>query len=204
MLFKAGMWRAILDGTKTQTRRLVKPREVSRDGYKTVAKSWVHVVLGITGHRAWVPYYPKWQVGRTYAIQPGRGKPAIWLGPGGTPYDTPLAEYLRKAESGTRALWGPRVKRWLHEHGYREARIRITAIRKERLQEISCGGYVYRSDIQQEGCPFVNDPNQMGLDEVEWFIELWDSINAKNGDRWADNPEVWVLDFRCVSTPKER
>jgi len=78
-------------------------------------------------------------------------------------------------------------------------RIRIMAIRRERLQEISCGGYMYRSDIQQEGCPFINDPNQMGWDELEWFIELWDSINVKNGTRWQDNPEVWVLELEDVS-----
>lgn len=159
MLFKPELCQAILDGTKTQTRRLVKPGEACRDGM-SVAKTWTHDVLGITGHRCWVPYYPKWQVGRTYAIQPGRGKKAV-------------------------------------------GRIRITKIRREELWEISCGGYLGRSDMQQEGCPFVNEPNRMGLDEVEWFGELWDSINTKKGDRWADNPEVWVLEFECVSTPKE-
>ena len=159
MLFKPELCQAILDGRKTQTRRLVKSGEACRDGI-TISRHWISrfTFMPPPGEKLlkWDYIRPKWQVGRTYAIQPGRGKKAV-------------------------------------------GRLLLTGIRKEHLQEISCGGYMYRSDIQQEGCPFVNDPGQMGLDEVEWFIELWDSINAKKGTRWDDNPEVWVLEFENIT-----
>ena len=30
------------------------------------------------------------------------------------------------------------------------------------------------------------------------FAALWDSINAKRGYSWADNPYVWVIEFKRI------
>ncbi|MFA4974630.1 MAG: ASCH domain-containing protein [bacterium] len=127
-------WQQVLDGTKTQTRRL----------------------------RAQPPY-----VGRTYAVQPGRGKPAV-------------------------------------------GRIRITAIRQQRVQDITA------EDALAEGlvCPDCNNgwitvysaTDMFGCSEVECghaglideYAQLWDTIHTKPGTRWADNPLVWVLEFERV------
>jgi len=73
MIFQ--QWSQVLDGTKTQTRRPVK------EGEKLVAQHWPHGIycqptvirtdhLGLEGR-------VKYQVGRTYAVQPGRGKKAV-------------------------------------------------------------------------------------------------------------------------------
>lgn len=38
----------------------------------------------------------------------------------------------------------------------------------------------------------------------ESFMSLWDSINGKKiGFAWKDNPEVWVYDFKVIDKPKE-
>lgn len=66
-----GTWQMVLNGPKTQTRRLVKegerfvPGGCSFDGMvvKSSKKSFAAIL--------------KWEVGRTYAIQPGRGEKAI-------------------------------------------------------------------------------------------------------------------------------
>lgn len=103
-------------------------------------------------------YRAKWQIGKTYAVQPGRGKPAI-------------------------------------------GRIQIIAIDKERLQDISA------YDAEKEGievfhyyCDHGTDDDPTPIhrcDPIGKFRELWDSINGKRqGIRWVDNPEVWVLVFR--------
>jgi len=57
-------WEAVLEGRKTQTRRVAKDGDELRywDAYTPYVYS--------RGRR-------KWQVGRTYAIQPGRGKKAL-------------------------------------------------------------------------------------------------------------------------------
>lgn len=61
-------------------------------------------------------------------------------------------------------------------------KIRLTAIRCERLH-----------DITEE------DAIEEGVASVEEYKALWESINGRTkGARWADNPEVWVLEFELV------
>jgi hypothetical protein len=212
MIFR--QWQQVLDGTKTQTRRLVKPNELASGNRP---RRWIHAVWidtkGVHDRRheqhgfIRAPlvileslYRLKWAVAKsffadkTYAIQPGRGKPAIWWRPDGTATPTPLDEYLQKS-SGIRETWGPKVKRWLQDHGYTEARIRITKIRREYLQEITVG------DIFAEGVPAV--PLTAGRDAAIMmaqyaFCNLWNSIHKKPGTRFEDNPECWVLTIERV------
>lgn len=68
-------YQQVLDLFKTQTRRLVKPGEWCKReiiNHLTLS-SWdgdIHSVLTKKGHL-------KWKVGRTYAVQPGRGKKSV-------------------------------------------------------------------------------------------------------------------------------
>lgn len=68
-------WKQVIDGTKKQTRRLVKPGE----GFNAFPSGWIkdvrvypdlplpHSMIGKI----------KWAVGRTYAVQPGRGQKSV-------------------------------------------------------------------------------------------------------------------------------
>lgn len=196
MIFR--QWQQVLDESKAETRRVVKYGDMIETGDEQLwfmMRSAPRLGSMVQGGRNQIPtvvlrykykpYRIKWQVGRTYAVQPGRGKPAIWIPSEGALIGDPLAEYVQKAES-TRATWGPKVKEWLRLKGYREARIRITEIRRERLWEISL------ADIKAEGIRSWS-PDGM-LQRLEWRA-LWDSINAKKGDRWSENPLTWVLTF---------
>ena len=62
MIFSNGLDEKVRDGTKTQTRRLVKEGDCGYGG----GKGEIHSVGAMN---RW-----KWQVGKTYAIQSGRGK----------------------------------------------------------------------------------------------------------------------------------
>lgn len=69
--------------------------------------------------------------------------------------------------------------------------LEITKIRAERLQEISemdavCEGI----DWRKEGPTYAR---VMGA-----FADLWDSINAKRGYGWNINPWLWVIEFNKV------
>lgn len=184
---------------KGQTRRPVKEGDYTWfvPGYDCIVITEVCTAT----HRV------KWAVGTTYAVQPGRSKAAVWWRPDGTATATPLYEYLQKNESSTRALWGPKVKAWLREHGYREARIEIKQIRRETLQEIS------EEDCIAEGAPpsvgyeldyipgwqslgdgrhFTDEQRLSGYKGA--FASMWDEIYPR-ADNWLENPEVWVLDF---------
>lgn len=63
--------------------------------------------------------------------------------------------------------------------------LEITNIRVERVQDISL------EDCKAEG--ISNDPTE---DWRELFMELWDSLNAKRGYSWQTNPWVWVITFK--------
>ncbi len=71
MIFQ--QWQAVLDGRKTQTRRIKKGDEWAANwrGRNVEFRGGEIAVICVGFGRA------KWQVGRTYALQPGRGQPAI-------------------------------------------------------------------------------------------------------------------------------
>jgi hypothetical protein len=152
----------IIDGTKTQTRRLVKPDEhgLKIDGVRQVWTSKGRI---------------KWQIARDYAVQSGRGKPTV--------------------------MWEP------ESQGYIPLRIRITDIRKERVQDIS------EQDAIAEGITAspmskslhktwqFNTPSHTSYGysfPADAYAALWDSINTKKGTRFSDNPSVWVLTFEVL------
>ena len=182
-------WQQVLDGTKTQTRRLVKPGEELETYWSDRQNCMITQVSTSPGR-------VKWRVGNTYTVVPKRGHPAIWIGVDGTPFDSPMAEYLQKADGvdAIRATWGKMVKAWLRDHGYREARIRITGIRSERLQDIT------EEDAEAEGVGAISF--EVDYEEYQSYVyayeELWSDIHTAPGTTWADNPEVWVLEFELA------
>jgi hypothetical protein len=153
----------ILEDTKTQTRRIVKPDEDGNFGDVVYQRINKHNEIGRPFLRV------KWEVGRTYAVVPGRGQPAVWWR-----NDHWLIGY--------KPAWKPAAKKShdeLSAEGWQPLRIRITAIRRERLWEIN------EADAEAEG-----------VEDRKAYSVLWDSINKRIGTRWQDNPEVWVLTFQ--------
>ena len=160
----------ILSGKKTQTRRvaLPGPSEFGEHKYEFLdTRNGVPTVLcGRRGHQLRI----KWQVGHTCAVVPKRGQPAVWW---------------TKDEYGDYIWLDGRIIRnkpsRQREH-FRQMRIRITAIRQERLQDIS-----------------EDDAKAEGVADVEAYRALWQAINGKTpGARWDANPTVFVLEFELV------
>ena len=148
----------VLDSSKTQTRRVVKPNEfctgASPQRILTVwsgryDRPFCGEFAKCAGATAEGLGRCKWVVGRTYAVCPGRGKHSV-------------------------------------------GRIKLLEIRRERVQDIT------GADAQAEGC-IVRASNILPVSgaaiAIDLYSELWDSINPKKGDRWEDNPLVWVLMF---------
>jgi len=153
----------ILSGAKTQTRRVVKPGEGMYEA---------SLALMAAGN-------VKWAVGKTYAVVPKRAqRTVLW---------TRLLSGFVWESPGDRLIGGkywPADERaqYLTSAGYRPLRIRITAIRRERLQDIS------EADAKAEG-----------VADVEAYRALWQAINGKTpGARWDANPTVFVLEFELV------
>ena len=78
--------------------------------------------------------------------------------------------------------------------------LEIEDVRVERLQEITeedakaegIFAYGYEAGLCGEGS-IIELPTY-----IEPFMELWDSLNAKRGYGWAENPWVWVISFRRI------
>ena len=158
----------ILSGQKTQTRRVVKPGEGMYEA---------SLALTAAGN-------VKWAVGKTYAVVPKRGKPSVWWKRAGTVALTHngMHEYHYPSNPDAAAIALPVTRAELEKRGFQPLRIRILAIRQERLQDIT------EADAKAEG-----------VADVEAYRALWQAINGKTpGARWDANPTVFVLEFELV------
>jgi hypothetical protein len=183
ILFNDEMVRAILDGRKTQTRRVAKVETCD-----TRPLGGGHVFITPTGcysprtpehHVSYCPYGQpgdRLWVRETFRVIDGQTQPRIAIDYRADPEDKwcRIGDFL-----GDGKKWRPSIHmpRWASR-----ILLEITNVRVERVQEISV------ADAKAEGV--------CGLSARAEFLMLWDSINAKRGFGWDANPWVWVIEFR--------
>lgn len=194
ILFNTEMVRAILDGRKTCTRRLVRflpgenPRWTGyiRDGLMLYNGRNESCIIK-------VPYQP----GETlYVRETWCGLPVNEAGHmrGHTIYYYKADGELRP--KGWRGTWHPSI------HMPKEAAriwLKVTDVRVERLQEITS------EQICREGVE-VEYPHVLNGEEKRYaFSRLWDSTIKKSDlDRygWNASPWVWVIEFERCEKPE--
>lgn len=205
ILFSGPMVRAILDGKKTQTRRLLKPKCSIPAGKYEMRRD---------------PMYGDWVMGPAGAslvsfMQAAHGWVTRDLGP--LPYAVGDILYVRETWAHGDAWWENETWKNTYREGYGWTHVdyrasmshadlmefndvgepwrpsihmpkwaarlwlEVTAVRVERLKEMRA------ADVVAEGFPFSSDLDQ--------FKSLWDSL-SKPGSQWADNPWVAVYEFR--------
>lgn len=207
ILFNTEMVRAILDGRKTCTRRVLKqPFEVHPNGYITKPR----------GNERLCPYIPPYQPGdRLYVRETFAWCPCWYCGLDAIPdacknqviYDSKKKEhgcYMYRAscednEYPSDDTWHPSI------HMPKEAAriwLKVTNVRVEQLQDITGQG------VLKEGLNSHVHPNASYFDmnQLEMFENLWNSTIKKSDlDRygWDANPWVWVIEFeRCEKPPE--
>jgi hypothetical protein len=176
ILFSGPMVRAILEGRKTQTRRIVNPKWVCVDWEYVSIGDRCHThashAYGIPGDRLWVR--ETWAAPHAYDAHKPREIP-----PNGC-----SIHYAATEERGG-LLWRPSIfmPRWASR-----ITLEITDVRVERLQQIS------DADSLAEGCSAADMNHGDSLASV--YARLWESVNGAGS--WATNPWVWVVSFRRV------
>jgi len=186
IIFNGEMVRAILDGRKSQTRRIVNEKW----------RPLVEEVLGVNGK--WVFDTMEYDLTTPYgAIGDRLWVREAWAKGDGFPKKLKMFTPLRELRDAIeyRADWAEMGKedeiRWSPSifmlRGYSRITLEITDIRVERVQEISV------EDALAEGIVH----RTMNCPRME-FAQLWDSINAKRGYGWDENPWVWVIEFKKV------
>ena len=214
ILFNTEMVRAILDGRKTCTRRLVKPQPKSKLCYTFAGSdsdTWgypnrtAHEIWGeefklpndITEEelsKRWNPPYHTDDI--LYVRETWCGLP---VNEGGHMRGHTIYYYKADGElrpKGWRGTWHPSI------HMPKEASriwLKVTDVRVERLQEITS------EQICREGVE-VEYPHVLNGEEKRYaFSRLWDSTIKKSDlDRygWNASPWVWVIEFERCEKPE--
>lgn len=194
ILFTGEMVRAILDGRKTQTRRVVKPQPEGVEqgipflnGPGRLCNQAIKCPYGKCGDILWVR--ETWAHVLADGSDVGKGSRTVIYAA-----DCPL----------TMPRWRPSIHmpRWASR-----ITLRITSVKAERVQDIGhedvfAEGIVERPHpgplrCQQYGLPsWTSDLGpRWRISTGDAFAELWDSINAKRGFGWEANPWVWAITF---------
>jgi len=183
IIFNAEMVNAILEGRKTQTRRIIKSpvdAEIAID---------LKCPYGTVGDTLYVR--EGWRVSSGYdALKPSLVKVAM-----GGDY-VGCVDYKATPRAGD--FWG----RWrpsIHmPKEFSRLWLKIIDIRVERLRDIS------HSDSKSEGIASFADgykdyKSANGfVGPRSSFFSLWDSINEKRGYGYFANPWVWVVEFEKI------
>ena len=222
ILFNTEMIRAILDGRKTVTRRLVKPQPKSKLCYtfagsdcgtwgypsKTAHESWgeeYRLPDNITKEDFWKRWNPPYHtddvlyVRETWSpIYPGKESNEVC---GYIYKEDSLEEYDNRYPDGEDYQWGGKWRTSIHMPK-EAARIwlKVTGVRVERLQEIT------DEQIGGEGVEVECHHMLNGEEKRYAFSTLWNSTVKKSDlDRygWNANPWVWVIEFERCEKPEE-
>ncbi|MDY6867005.1 MAG: hypothetical protein SVT56_03750 [Chloroflexota bacterium] len=256
ILFSGEMVRAILEGSKTQTRRVIKPQPevkyvagygigknmcgdawtpiqnntpTEKDWKRFCSKLIKYCPHGVVGDRLWVretwrvrgwwpdePFNIQYRADMSHQQMQGDIDPdweeRIWeqiteeMDSAGVPYDE---DGVYQFEGEPPLKWRPSI---FMPRAASRILLEVTDVRVERLQEIS------QNDARNEGVnvwwwkaadgfaeigPFDYEFNSKHVPEnkrdyKKGFIDLWNSINAKRGYSWDENPWVWVVKFKVL------
>lgn len=210
ILFSAEMVRAILDGRKTQARRVIRcPRDVvswaiekQDDGppwpgfeNRVGDWEWMRCPYGQPGDRLWVR--ETWAVAQAWDRVASRDL-AIHrrhvTGERVYPPDRAPGVWYRADGPPPNDVCAGKWRSGIHMPRWASRITPVVAdVRVERVQDIST------ADIAAEGVDNGMSNPTMGRrhDAMQrmTFQALWDSINARRGDGWDVNPWVWRVEF---------
>ncbi len=229
ILFSGPMVRALLDGRKTQTRRVAKlpPRAYPYwngllSEYRWVRETgsvrepegdalpcpygapndrlWVRETWGRTSNVNDEPDWPR----RPYTVL--NGETVIYSADG--PWQWCDGDGFRVE----RSMWKPSI------HMPRLACrivLEVVRVRIERVRAISYADAVSEGAVQLqppdkrdgmqywgfEGVPSLDPVRRRTFPTPQMAYEnLWDTLNAQRGQGWRENPWVWAIDFKRTTT----
>jgi len=211
--FSAEMVPRVLDGTKTQTRRIIRgfngPPDENGDfemySYEAITamgflngRWWFETEYGkrypyryvvpVVGDRLWIK--EAWQY--VTLAKDGDDWTAQVIADGRyrhMPDGQPAMACYKADGDSIGAPWksGRFMPRWVA----RSVWLEIVNVRAERVQEIS------EEDAKAEG---VMTPANARYAARHNFMILWDKLNAKRGYGWKANPWVWVREWPAVTS----
>ena len=209
ILFSGEMARAILDGRKSQTRRVVNPQptfeddgmpHLHRNGEVCLSKftGWPQAVKSSGRFRSSImPIFPYGVAGDRLWVRETWAAPA-----GGVMYRADGEFDADMRALGYTCKWKPAIfmPRELSRITLEVLKVEVQRVQDITEQDTLAEGVCRKPGAGPHGYPSP-DAYRMDLPARAVYQDLWDSINAKRGDpkgcyAWDKNPWVWVLEFR--------
>lgn len=214
ILFSGAMVRALLDGSKTQTRRVVKGRALDwlqpgmfTPEYVALRDSFLSP-YGFTGDRLYVREtffaYGRWET--RFSAKKGRDE---WHFVDMTLECDRIYQYaadgpevpLQEQRGGIFPGWWKRPAIHMPRRASRTD-LDVMDVRVERLKQISEGDAFAEGMRGNSNHSVVwHEPTKEHLlpAVVDEYATLWDELNAARGYGWDSNPWVWVVEFKRVA-----
>ena len=211
IIFKAPMVRAILDGEKTQTRRVVSNKGCNLES--ATLSSIEDGVFWFDLGGFLIPMSPRFEPGdilwvrETFQIVHFTKDPEDTYHAKKIPH-TPFDEFIPGYKFWTPiyAAVNPAFDNDIDDRGFpwrpsihmpkwaSRIRLRVTNVRCERVRKIT------NRDAMAEGIGHLYGytSDVPAADGRIRFAELWKSIYKKSGETWIANPWVWVYEFERV------
>jgi hypothetical protein len=214
IVFSGPMVRAILEGRKTQTRRICKlvirgphgPNAQVFDVYDgPLGQHWVGA-FGLDGTGNATKLFPYGQPGDRLWV---RETALYWQGGAGGVsdvvyreedewnellFDRAVIQADKKQGHIPKKIGNWKIRPSIHMPRWASRlTLEITTVRVERLQDANS------NDLWAEGCPYSTEHLIESSDTPqEWFKESWDALNANRGYGWDKNPWCWVIEFQKI------
>lgn len=220
ILFQGAMVRALLDGSKTQTRRIIKPQP--GEYWSPVVGLYNPIVIKNGGYEA-----PGPEIFGAFDETEGRKNPygqpgdrlwvrEVWSPIQSASYDDGQSHEcaLYRADTTIPATHQPRWKPSIHMPRWASRiLLEVVSVRIERLQDISSADAFaegIKIPYDDTGSPLVSIAGPMSVakflpdsklatvDDLARaeYAALWESINGTGS--WDDNPWIWVVEFKRV------
>lgn len=216
IIFSASMVQAILEGLKTQTRRIIKPQPWLCDLF--IVPKWIwrkkdnpfssidRLIGGL------IKYCPYGSPGDKLWVRETWG--GIFLNSQDGYYlqwrDVPKSDRTQERcealfyratddDPDYEGCWVPSIfmPRWASR-----LTLEILNVRAERLQSITYENILAEGIFQVWPLPTTS---QLHINDLpckdsahEFFIRLWDSLNKRRGFSYATNPWVWAIEFKVL------
>lgn len=181
ILFSVEMVQAILEGRKTQTRRVVKPQPPARTG-SIVGLS----EFNVCGHNYRCPYG---EISSRLWVREAWCDRLPWAKE--KCQDGPCYKSTDEGDCGFHITGQKWKSSMFMPHKYRRIILEITDIKVHRLQDIT------HKEALLEGVEY--DTSKIDGSPLARFKKVWESINSKKeGYDWWSNPFVWVVTFKRI------
>jgi hypothetical protein len=215
IIFSAPMVRAIIEGRKTMTRRVVSEKLMARaNGFMMEDEAGDWCPYGRAGDRLWVrencraEELESGQDGVHYIADGAWREIENTIEAAG--FWTVLNGYGANPDRSGRVVPSIYMPRWASR-----ITLEVTGVRVERVRDITeedanlegvdaprcprCGYTKWDAQFHMDHCLC---PHDAPASAIPVFQSLWDSINDSRGYSWKSNPFVWCISFKVIRKPQ--